>query len=256
MTEPMTILVTNDDGAGAPGLEELRRVAADFGKVLVVAPDRDQSGTSHSLSLRAPLRTETLEPGVIQLAGTPTDCVLVAVNGLLPRPPDLLLSGINRGPNLGEDVVYSGTVAAAFEGNILGIPSVAVSLAAKRADASFETSGAFMRRLIEFLVTRETLEPDLLLNVNVPSLPSGEIGGVRITQLGTRVYENAVVRDKDEEGRDCFFIWGGEPTWTPKENCDYGAIADGFISVTPLHQDLTHYKRMVELEGWSLPWES
>lgn len=182
--------------------------------------------------------------------GTPTDCVLLAVNGLLPERPDLVVSGINHGPNLGGDVAYSGTVAGALEGAMLGIPSIAVSLAAW-SDHRFEAAEAVLPKLV-----RETLRHGLpekqVLNVNIPPLPAGEIRGVRITRLGKRVYRDIIVERVDPRGKAYYWIGGAEPSWEPEENTDFAAIEAGMISITPLNLDLTDYRGIVEMEAWRL----
>jgi len=251
----VNILLTNDDGVGARGLRELRRALAPLGSVTVVAPDRERSSTSHSLTLRQPLRVCRVEEGVSSVDGTPTDCVLLAVHDLLDRPPDLLVSGINHGPNLGDDVTYSGTVAAAFEGTLLGIPSVAISLVldgpgCQDAPGRFDGAAGFARRLAR-QVGREGLPPGTLLNVNVPDLPAAELAGFRWTRLGKRVYENVVSRGRDARG-EVYFEIGGDLTWREEEGTDFAALAEGFISVTPVHLDLTDYQALGLMRSWDL----
>lgn len=244
------ILLTNDDGIRAEGLRHLRQAVAPLGKTLVVAPERQQSGSSHALTLDNPLRINWLDDTTIAVDGTPTDCVLLAMRGLVERKPDILISGINHGPNLGDDVTYSGTVAAAFEGTLLGLPSVAVSVCSWR-DCQFEAAARFAAR-----VARKVLEHGLpngtLLNVNVPSLTPEEIGGVSVTKLGKRIYRDAVVRKKDPRGKDYYWIGGQTPIWCKGEETDFDAVEGGMISVTPLHLDLTDYKSLDAVKAWAL----
>jgi 5'-nucleotidase len=244
------ILVTNDDGVRAEGLQRLRRALAPLGKVIVVAPERQQSGASHALTLSDPLRCNPIEDGVIAVNGTPTDCVLLAMRGLLERRPDLLVSGMNHGPNLGDDVTYSGTVAAAFEGTLLGLPSIAISVSSWE-ECLFDSAERFAT-----VIAREVLQRGLpdgtLLNVNVPSRAPEEIRGVKVTKLGKRVYRDAVVRKTDPRGRAYYWIGGQPPIWCSGEETDFEAVEQGIISVTPLQLDLTDYKSMHMVRTWDL----
>ena len=211
-----------------------------------MAPDREQSATGHSLTLHRPLRMQQLEESVYSVDGTPTDCVNLAVLWLLKdRPPDLIVSGINFGFNLGDDVTYSGTVSATFEGTLLGIPSLAFS---QEVAEGFSFAGAVevARRFVEVLIAEE-LPSDLLLNVNIPA---GEIRGVRLTRLGTRVYKQVVVEKVDPRGRKYFWI-AGTPEWQEEEGTDHAAVTSGHVSVTPLHLDLTDYRGLESYE-WLL----
>ncbi len=240
------ILVTNDDGVFSEGLRLLARSLREIAEVVVVAPDREQSATGHSLTLHRPLRMQQLEESVYSVDGTPTDCVNLAVLWLLKdRPPDLVVSGINCGFNLGDDVTYSGTVSATFEGTLLGIPSIAFSQEVAEG-FSFERGVEVARRFVDVL-TCESLPEDLLLNVNIPA---GEIRGVRMTRLGTRVYKQAVVEKVDPRGRNYFWI-AGTPEWQEEEGTDHAAVSTGHVSVTPLHLDLTDY-RGLESYDWLL----
>jgi 5'/3'-nucleotidase len=246
----VNILVTNDDGIGAPALYGLREALSDLGRVFIVAPDRDQSATSHSLTLYRPMRIESPEPDVYAVEGTPTDCVLVAMHGLLPETPDLVVSGVNRGPNMGDDVFYSGTVAAAIEGAMQGLPALAVSLVvAGRTD--FAYACAFTRRLVSVL-RAEGLPPKCVLNVNVPDRPAGEITGVEITRLGKRVYDDALIERTDPRGRKYYWIGGDAPVWEPEPESDFLAVHEGRVSVTPLHLDLTDNALRGRLAQWGL----
>jgi 5'-nucleotidase len=245
------ILVTNDDGVNAEGIRRLRRAMSRIGEVVVVAPDTQKSGASHALTLSDPLRSHRIDDNTLAVDGTPTDCVLLAMRGLLDdRKPDILVSGMNHGPNLGDDVTYSGTVAAAFEGTLLGLPSIAISVASWD-KCSFDSAERFAE-----VITRKVLEHGLpegtLLNVNVPSLPPDEIKGVRVTKLGKRVYRDAVVKKQDPRGRDYYWIGGQPPIWCEGEGTDFEAVEEGMISVTPLQLDLTDYKSLHMVRVWDL----
>jgi len=242
------ILVTNDDGVGAEGLMALREALKPLGNVTVVAPDREQSAASHAVTLRYPLRVSEIEPGLISVDGTPTDCVLLAVNGLLPEKPDYVFSGINHGPNMGSDVSYSGTVAAAIEGTLCGIPSVAVSRAAW-GTGDFSAAAEFAAVLARMVMERG-IPNRSLLNVNVPAVARSEIAGVRITKLGRRLYRDAVVEKRDPRGKKCYWIGGERPTWSDEEGSDFNAVDERMISVTPIHLDLTDYRAIVEMKSW------
>jgi 5'-nucleotidase len=231
------ILVTNDDGVFSEGIRLLARRLEELGEVVIVAPDREQSASGHSLTLHRPLRMRRLEESVHSVDGTPTDCVNLAVLWLMrERPPDLVVSGINFGLNMGDDVTYSGTVSAAFEASLLGIPSVAFS---QEVGEPFSFAGAaeFARELVGRLL-REERPPDLLLNVN---LPTGPIRGVSLTRLGQRIYKQSVVEKRDPNGRPYFWI-AGTPEWTVEEGTDHEAVSSGRASITPLHLDLTDYR--------------
>jgi 5'-nucleotidase len=244
------ILLTNDDGIRAEGLLNLREAISGLGRVVVVAPERQQSASSHALTLSDPLRINWLDDDTIAVDGTPTDCVLLAMRGLLERKPDMLVSGINHGPNLGDDVTYSGTVAAAFEGTLLGLPSVAISVCSWT-DCRFEAARRFAAA-IAAKVLEKGLPEGTLLNVNVPSLPPEEIKGVKITKLGKRIYRDAVIKKKDPRGKDYYWIGGKTPIWCVGEETDFSAIEDNMVSVTPLHLDLTDYKSLDALRSWAL----
>lgn len=240
------ILVTNDDGVGAEGLLRLQEALGEIGgaEVTVVAPDREQSATSHSLTLHRPLRLKEVGPNRFSVDGTPTDCVSLAVFWLMvSSPPDLIVSGINSGLNLGDDVTYSGTVSATFEGALLGIPSVAFSQDIS-GEFSFARSAGFARRFVASLLNHP-VPKGLLLNVN---LPAGEPGPVRLTRLGSRVYRQSVIEKTDPRGRRYFWI-AGTPEWRHEEGTDHAAVAAGEISVTPLHLDLTDYERLKDPAG-------
>lgn len=252
----MRLLLSNDDGILARGLECLERAARPLGDVWVVAPDREQSATSHSLTLHHPLRPIQLGPQRWQVDGTPTDCVMLAIEALLPERPDFVLSGINHGPNMGEDVLYSGTVAAAMEGLALGVPSIAVSFAGRvlRADDTLLSDHVDnLTKLFAHLMSLPAFPADTLLNVNIPAVPAADVKGVRLTRLGRRVFSDSLTPMKDPWGREIFWIGGGSVTWSGSDDSDFRAVKDGFISVTPLHLDLTAKDRLDDAERWWRP---
>jgi len=247
----MHILVSNDDGIFAPGLAVLADACSRVGQVTVVAPDREQSGTSHSLTLHHPLRPRRRHDGSFQVDGTPTDCVLLAVGALMPVRPEFVFSGINHGPNMGEDVLYSGTVSVAMEAVALGIPGIAFSLATRDEDvlASYHDLVAnLVRRIIEV----PDFPKDMLLNINLPRVPAGEVKGIRVTKLGSRFFSESITPMQDPWGREVYWIGGGEITWTGDADSDHQAVHDGYISITPLHMDLTNYSLLETVRGWSL----
>ena len=250
------ILVTNDDGIFSQGIKLLASALSELAEVWVVAPDREQSAMGHALTLSRPLRMQRMEERWFAVDGTPTDCVNLGVLYLMKdRPPDLVFSGINFGLNMGDDVTYSGTVSATFEGTLLGVPSVAFSQEVAEG-FSFEPAALFARRMAETLLRQEQLPRDLLLNVN---LPAGEIRGVSFTKLGRRVYKQSVIEKLDPRGRKYYWI-AGTPQWQSGSGTDYEAVSNGRISVTPLHLDLTYYPGLEsfghlrdELERLALP---
>ncbi|MGZ8377248.1 MAG: 5'/3'-nucleotidase SurE [Gemmatirosa sp.] len=249
----MRLLCTNDDGILATGLETLARAAEPLGEVYVVAPDREQSATSHSLTLHHPLRPIQRGDRRWQVDGTPTDCVMLAVEALMPERPDFVLSGVNHGQNMGEDVLYSGTVAAAMEGLSLGIPAIAVSYAwgDLRADPERLASQVdLLSSLLKHLLTLPDFPHETLLNVNLPPVPPDQVQGVRLTRLGRRVYSNSITPMTDPWGRPIYWIGGGSAEWRGEPDSDFQAVRDGYISVTPLHLDLTHYDRLTSAEAW------
>ena len=239
------VLVTNDDGVFAAGLAALAEALAPLGDVYVVAPDREQSTVGHALTLHRPLRVDRLGERRFAINGTPSDCVNLGILGLLPAEPTLVVSGINHGSNLGDDVTYSGTVSAAMEGTLLGVPSIAVSLAAPD-QGSFDEA-ARIAQLIAMRTLTEGLPPKTLLNVNVPG---GRPKGIRFTRLGHRVYKEKVVEETDPRGKTYYWIGGGPPLWDNREATDIIAVQDGYASVTPLHLDLTHYDALQRLGQW------
>ena len=245
----LRLLCTNDDGIHARGLELLVDAAGELGEIQIVAPDRQQSASSHSLTLHRPLRATRLDDRRHTIDGTPTDCVLIAISDLLDERPDFVLSGVNHGPNMGEDVLYSGTVAAAMEGTILGIPSLALSFVGReftRLDGYREV----LHDLLRSLIGREDFPDETFFNVNIPDVPPEEIGGVRVTSLGRRVYSDSLTRSEDPRGYEYFWIGGGESHWSGREDSDFRAVQAGFISVTPMHLDLTNFRLMEDVRRW------
>ena len=250
----MKFLCTNDDGILASGLAGMVAAAESLGQVTVVAPDREQSATSHSLTLHHPVRAARRPDGTFQVDGTPTDCVMLAVEALMPERPDFVLSGVNHGQNMGEDVLYSGTVAAAMEGLMLGIPAIAVSFAGGeqlRADPSImERLVPTLSNLLRHLTALPKFPKDTVLNVNLPPVATGEVRGVRLTRLGRRVYSESLTPMQDPWGRPIYWIGAGTATWTGEEDSDFRAVREGYISVTPLHLDLTHHSVLKAAESW------
>lgn len=244
----MKILISNDDGYRSPGLKALAEGLAGHGEVTVVAPDRDRSGASNSLTLDVPIRAERLDNGWIRVDGTPTDCVHLAITGLLDEEPDVVVAGINHGPNLGDDVLYSGTVAAATEGRFLGLPAIAVSIDSHRPqhlDAAAELAG----RLVDGLRYMD-LPGGVILNLNVPDLPLAAIRGLRATRLGHRHKAEAVTRILDPRGRPMYWVGPAGPEQDAGEGTDFYALREGFASVTPLQIDLTRHGALTQLDRW------
>jgi len=249
----MRFLCTNDDGFLAHGLKCLVAAAEPLGEVTVVAPDREQSATSHSLTLHHPVRPINRGERRWQIDGTPTDCVMLAVEVLMPERPDFVLSGINHGQNMGEDVLYSGTVAAAMEGISIGIPSIAISFAGGdlRADVTMlDDQIEMLTELLRHLTSLPAYPPNTLLNVNIPPVRRSENRGVRLTRLGQRVYSDSIKRMEDPWGREIFWIGGGSIEWSGPADSDFMAVREGYISVTPLHLDVTHHAMLREPGSW------
>lgn len=238
------ILLSNDDGVNSEGILKLREVVSHLGDVYIIAPDKERSGASHSITLGQPIRVKKLEDKVFSVAGTPADCVLLGIFELLPGRPDLVLSGINKGYNLGEDVFYSGTVAAAREGAIYDIPALAISLGSSASTYHWETAKYFTKIIIdEIFKLRLDFE---LININIPNRPKKEIRGIRIVRLGRRSYQDPV-----EKKEDNIYYIGGEPLWKKEPGTDLKAVSDGFVSITPLNIDLTDYDELKRLQ-WNL----
>jgi 5'-nucleotidase len=242
------ILLSNDDGYQARGLRTLAEHLSHVADVTVVAPDRNRSGASNSLTLETPLRVERAGDNVYYVNGTPTDCVHIAITGLLDEPPDMLISGINNGANLGDDVLYSGTVAAAMEGRFLGIPSLAVSLVLAEGE-HYETAAELVRRLVERNLT-DPLPTDTILNINVPDLPAAQVRGIRTTRLGFRHKSEPVVKALDPKNRPIYWIGPAGAGQDAGPGTDFFAVADGFVSVSPIKVDLTAHSAIESLEGW------
>ena len=244
----MRILLSNDDGYFAPGIEILARTLSDLGDITVVAPERDRSGASNSLTLDRPLRLRTAANGFHFVNGTPTDCVHLAVTGMLDQLPDMVISGINVGANMGDDTIYSGTVAAATEGYLLGIPSLAVSLASHKG-AHFETAASVTRRIVERHLERALGEPTLL-NVNVPDVPIEALKGIRVTRLGKRHKAEGVVQQVNPRGETVYWIGAAGAAQDAGEGTDFHAVADLCASVTPLQIDLTRAAQIAAVRQW------
>jgi 5'-nucleotidase len=245
------ILITNDDGVNSPGIRMLHEALKGRADSYVVAPDRERSAASHSLTIHRPLKVERLDDRVYSVSGTPTDCIAIGVGKILPERPSLIVSGINRGANLGDDITYSGTVSAAMEGTILNIPSFAVSLVVEgEGRPHFETAAGIALEVAEY-VMENSLPYDTLLNVNVPNVPRDEINGVRFTRQGKRVYDGAIKETYSPWGEMYYWIGGGMPYWEHGEDTDINAVLEGRVSITPVHLDLTNYKTMDFLkEKW------
>jgi 5'-nucleotidase len=244
----MHILITNDDGYRAEGIRILTQELAKVADVSVVAPDRNKSGASNSLTLLHPLRVKRVSEGSYYVDGTPTDCVHLALSGLLDSQPDMVVSGINAGPNLGDDVLYSGTVAAAMEGRYLGLPAIAVSLAGSPA-SHFETAAVITRRVVERL-ERHPLPDDTLLNVNVPDLPIDEIVAIRATRLGFRHKAEPMIEQSDPYGRPIYWVGPPGEAQDASTGTDFHALEQGIASVTPMQIDLTRHRGIQPLQNW------
>jgi 5'-nucleotidase len=248
----MIILLSNDDGIQSEGLVALEEKLGKIGEVYTVAPDRVQNSMSHALTLHRPLRVHEVGPRRLAVDGTPTDCVKLALSGLVAVRPNLVVSGINKGPNLGDDVIYSGTVSAAIEGALLGIPSIAVSLVAFK-DFVFDAAADFIVSLIPH-VLEKGLPAATLLNVNVPPLPKNEIKGWKRTRQGKRHYQEEIIERVDPRGRKYYWIGGDDLGFDQEEGTDCVAVQEGFISVTPLKADMTDDRGLRKMEGMAFRW--
>ena len=244
----MRILLCNDDGYFAPGIEILARSLAEIAEVTVVAPERDRSGASNSLTLDRPLSLRRAANGFYYVNGTPTDCVHLAVTGMLDHLPDMVVSGINLGANMGDDTIYSGTVAAATEGYLLGVPAFAISLAAK-SGSHFETAVGVARRLVERFLQGQFGEP-VLLNINVPDVPPDQLKGLRVTRLGKRHKAEPVVKQQTPRNETVYWVGAAGGAQDAGEGTDFHAVAQGFASLTPLQIDLTHNPQIAPLRKW------
>ena len=245
------ILVTNDDGVHSPGIASLFKAMKELGDIYMVAPDRERSAAGHSLTLHRPIKAEEISENVFSVNGTPTDCVALAVHKILPRKPDIIASGINKGANLGDDVTYSGTVSAAIEGTILSVPSFAVSLAGDK-PFHFETAVPYAVLTAQYILEK-SLPYDTLLNVNVPNINSDSIKGIKFTTQGKRIYDNAIQDIYSPWGDKHYWIGGGKPYWEHGEDMDIHAVFEGYVSITPIHLDLTNYEALKYLKKtWTI----
>ena len=244
----MRILLSNDDGYLAPGLAQLATSLADLGDIVVVAPERTRSGASNSLTLDLPLHMGRAANGYIYVSGTPTDCVHLAVTGVLEQQPDMVVSGINLGANMGDDTIYSGTVAAATEGYLLGVPAIAISLASFQG-RHFATAGRVARELVQRFTSAPFDEP-VLLNVNVPDVPYEELRGMQVTRLGRRHKAEPAVKSVSPRGETLYWIGPAGPAADAGEGTDFHAVEHGWVSITPLQIDLTHSAQLADVRGW------
>jgi len=245
----MHFLISNDDGIDARGIQVLARRMRDIGRVTMVAPDQNRSGASNSLTLDSPVRIRELGDGCYRVTGTPSDCVHIALTGLLQEDPDIVVSGINSGANLGDDVIYSGTVAAAMEGRFLGLPAIAVSLVFDERPRHYATAAEAVALLVERLRT-DPLPADTILNMNVPDRPWDEIRGFEVTRLGHRHRAEPVIRMVDPRGTPMYWIGPAGPGADAGPGTDFDAVRRGFISITPIHVDLTRYQALDQVAGW------
>lgn len=256
----MKILVANDDGVYAPGIKILAETLKTIADIDVVAPDRNRSGASNSLTLDRPLRVKSLDNGYHSVEGTPTDCVHLALTGLLDEPPDMVVSGVNAGSNLGDDILYSGTVAAAIEGRFLGLPAIAVSLVGctnngcqnghSNVFKHFATGAEVAKQLVMRLQV-DPLPAQTILNVNVPDLPLAEIRGFAVCRLGQRHKAEAVIKELDPRGHEIFWFGPAGAESDAGPGTDFYAVSQGYVSITPLTLDLTNFKAFEQLSGWT-----
>jgi len=244
----LRILLSNDDGYFAPGIEALAAALGDLGEITVVAPERDRSGASNSLTLDRPLHLRRSANGYFFVNGTPTDCVHLAVTGMLEQQPDMVVSGINLGANMGDDTIYSGTVAAAMEGYLLGVPAIAVSLTSKEGK-HFATAARIARATVERF-RRSPFDGPVLLNINVPDLPWEEIRGVKVTRLGRRHKAEPVVKQVSPRHETVYWVGAAGAAADAGEGTDFHAVANGYVSVTPLQIDLTHTAQVGAVTEW------
>ncbi len=245
----MRILISNDDGYQATGILILAQVLGSIADITVVAPERDRSGASNSLTLDTPLRARHLDNRVICVDGTPTDCVHLGITGLLEQEPDMVVSGINAGANLGDDVIYSGTVAAAMEGRFLGFPGIAVSLVTRQPPHHYDTAARVAMELVERLCANP-LPSDTILNVNVPDVPWDQIEGLEATRLGHRHKAEPVVKGTDPRGRPIYWVGPAGAEQDAGPGTDFHAVRTGHVSITPIHVDLTQYAALENVADW------
>jgi 5'-nucleotidase len=240
------ILVSNDDGIDALGLKTLREAVSDLGEVIVFAPEGQRSGSSHSLTIHKSIKVQQIDENTYSTDGTPTDCILYSVRGILKKRPDIVLGGINQGANLGSDVSYSGTVAVAMEGTLMGIPSVAFSQI--DFDSSFKPD--FAKKVVNWItrqIIKDKLPEGVFLNVNLPHKPNGKI---KITSLGNRVYRDEIVKVREEKNDFIYSLEGKSPTWISSPNSDFDAVHNGFVSITPIHMEYTDFDMIKKLHSW------
>ncbi len=247
----MNILVTNDDGIHAPGIRILAEVLCNLGNVFVVAPDRERSAVGHALTLHHPLRATKVDANIFAVDGTPTDCVNLGIHSLISCKPDIVISGINRGGNLGDDITYSGTVSAAMEATLMGVPAFAISLVTDGEGANYLAAALFASKLAD-TIFRKGLPEDTFLNVNIPDLPMDSLLPPLITRQGKRVYDGTIINKVDPRGRDYYWIGTVNLNFLDIEGSDNAAVSQGHISITPLHLDLTNYNSITRLRNWKL----
>ena len=244
----MRILVTNDDGIQSPGITALAQALTAIGEVWVVAPDRERTAVAHAVTLHKPLRVHQIAPRTYTVNGTPVDCVNLALLKIMPKPPAIVVSGINKGVNLGDDVMYSGTVSAAMEGTILGVPSLAVS---QEGGETFRFDvGARYATRVAGLVVRQGLPEETLLNVNIPDRVQSKVRGVRITCLSRRRFHDPIVEKVDPHGRKYYWIAGERISWSRSKDADHEAVEDGYVSITPIRLDITHHGVVDQFRAW------
>lgn len=252
----LKILVTNDDGINAIGIKKLAYSLKKLGKVIIVAPDRERSATGHAITMHQPLRVDRVDfhdsnIDAWSINGTPSDCVKIALESILPQKPDIIVSGINNGPNLGTDVIYSGTVSAAIEGAIHNIPSIAMSVYGTKAKINYEGAAFFSCNLVQRALENK-MPNNLVLNINFPSKNYDDIKGIKITELGIRKYENSYDQRTDPMGRSYYWLSGSLIEISNSESSDVECVKSGYISITPLHFDLTDYKYLNEMKKWNI----
>lgn len=245
----MHFLISNDDGIDAKGIQVLARRIERIGRVTIVAPDQNRSGASNSLTLDSPVRIREIGERCFRVSGTPSDCVHIALTGLLEKDPDIVISGINAGANLGDDVIYSGTVAAAMEGRFLGLPAIAVSLVFGEKPDHYASAAEAVALIVERL-RMDPLPADTILNMNVPDLPWANIRGFEVTRLGHRHRAEPVIRMTDPRGRPMYWIGPAGPGQDAGPGTDFDAVRRGYISITPIHVDLTRYQALDQVAGW------
>jgi len=246
----MIILITNDDGIDSPGIKSLASYFNVLGELWVVAPDRERNAIGRALTLHRPLRVQNKTARRFAVNGTPSDCVNLAINRLLPEKPKLVVSGINKGGNLGDDISYSGTISAAFEATILGIPAFAISLATRK-NFKFKPAALFAARLAK-VILKQGLPPDTFLNVNVPDTDGREISAFKITRQGKSIYDNAIVEKVDPRGGKYYWLGGTDIKCKKIPGSDFATVSQDFISITPLKTDHTNYSAMKLLKSWKL----